>query len=159
MPYAAPAAVVAAPSAPQQLPDPATVQKQKEGYTAALDKQFADGANQVAAETKLRKDQLMAMAQQQKAQYQLQKEAELQAQNLLLDQQMNSQVMMLQEATMAQKAALEQQAAALTLEYNQKKAMEEMQAKQYAIQKQYYEAEVKLAQQYNTVANPRNAGA
>merc|ERR1712087_893099 len=102
----------------------------------------------IAGEAKIRKDQLMAVAQQQKAQFRLQKEAEQQAQNLILDQQMNSQLMMLQEAAMAQKAALEQQAAALTLEYQQKKAEEEMLAKQYQIQKQYYDAEVHLARQY-----------
>jgi len=143
--------VAAPPAAATQIPDPATVEKQKQGYAAALEKQFADGAAQIAQETKIRKDQLAAMAQQHKVQFKLQKEAEMQAQNLILDQQMNSQVMMVQEATMSQKAALEQQAAALTLEYNQKKAQEEMLAKQYQIQKQYYEAEVKLATQYNAV--------
>merc|ERR1719162_1964285 len=141
--------VLPGPPPPVNIPDPATVEKQKQGYAAALDKQFTDGSAQIGAETKARKDQLMAVAQQHKGQYRIQKEAEMQAQNLLLDQQMNSQVMMLQEATMAQKAALEQQAAALALEYNQKKAQEEMMAKAYAIQKQYYDAEMQLANKYH----------
>merc|ERR1712216_1035154 len=72
-------------------------------------------------------------------------------QNLLLDQQMNSQCMMLQEAAMQQKSVLEQQAAALTLEYQQKKAEEEMLFKQFEIQKQYYDAETKLAAQFQKV--------
>merc|ERR1712166_1018969 len=107
----------------------------------ALEKQYQDGAAAIAAEVRVRKEMLQETAKQQKAQYTLQVQSQLQAQNLLLDQQMNSQLMMLQEAAMAQKSALEQQAAALTLEYQQKKCEEEMLAKQFEIQKQYYEAE------------------
>merc|ERR1719272_2015511 len=94
---------------------------------------------------------LMETAKQQRAQYQLQVQSQLQSQNLLLDQQMNSQLMMFQEAAMAQKSALEQQACALTLEYQQKKAEEEMLQKQFEIQSQYYNAETKLAAQFQMV--------
>merc|ERR1712216_813894 len=77
-----------------------------------------------------RKEMLQEQAKQQKAQYTLQVQSQLQAQNLLLDQQMNSQLMMLQEAAMAE---------------------EEMLVKQFEIQKQYYDAETKLAAQYQKV--------
>merc|ERR1712138_184606 len=80
-----------------------------------------------------------------------------QAHNLLLDQQMNSQLMMLQEAHMAQRSALEQQAAALTLEYQQKKAEEELLQKQYEIQKQFVTAENKLATEYAKVTAEEQA--
>merc|ERR1712070_354313 len=100
---------------------------------------------------KVKKEMLNETAKQQKAQYQLQVQSQLQAQNLLLDQQMNSQLMMLQEAAMAQKSALEQQAAALTLEYQQKKAEEDMLQKQFQIQTDYYNAETKLAAQFQEV--------
>merc|ERR1719379_3360518 len=103
---------------------------------------------------KVKKEMLNETAKQQKAQFALQTQSQLQAQNLLLDQQMNSQLMMLQEAAMAQKTTLEQQAAALTLEYQQKKAEEEMLVKQYQIQKQYYDAEMKLAAQYQKITAP-----
>merc|ERR1711907_23424 len=86
-------------------------------------------------------------------QYKLQVESQLQAQNLMLDQQMK----MLQEAAMAQRSALEQQAAALTLEWQQKKAEEEMLKKQYEIQRQYVDAENKLATQFNKVAAEEQA--
>merc|ERR550537_1989441 len=54
---------------------------------------------------------------------------------------------MLQEAVMAQKMALEQQAAGLTLEFQQRKAQEVM-AREYQIQRQYYDVEQKLASVY-----------
>jgi hypothetical protein len=139
------------------IPDPETVERQKAGYAKALEKQFADGVAQISAETKAKKEAMIAAAEQNKAQYKLQKEAEMQGQHLLLEQQKNSQMMMLQETVMAQKSALEQQACALALEYQQKKAQEEMMAKQYEIQKQYYEAEAKLATQYAAVTQPRQA--
>merc|ERR1719327_2064967 len=94
---------------------------------------------------------LIATAQQQKQQFALQTKSQLDGQVLLLEQQMNSQLMMLQEAAMQQKTALEQQAAALTLEYQQKKAEEEMMFKQYEIQKNFFEAENKLATDFNKV--------
>merc|ERR1719272_1955710 len=139
------------------IPDPASIAKQKEGYAKALEKQYQDGAGAITAETKVKKEMLGEQAKQQKAQYQLQVQSQLQAQNLLLDQQMNSQLMMLQESAMAQRSALEQQAAALTLEYQQKKCEEEMLQKQYEIQSQFYAAETKLAEQYQKVTQDEQA--
>merc|ERR1719316_253109 len=147
------AAAVAGPPEPltKGIPDPASIKSQQDAYAKALEKQYQDGAAAIAAETKVKKEMLNETAKQQKAQYQLQVQSQLQAQNLLLDQQMNSQLMMLQESAMAQRSALEQQAAALTLEWQQKKAEEEMLKKQYEIQRQYCEAENKLATQFNQV--------
>merc|ERR1712176_1228885 len=86
--YVAPPPTYAAPpmamptyaAPPPAIPDPETVKKQKAAYEAGIQKQFTDGVAQIAGETKVRKDQLMAMAQQQKAAYKYQKEAEMQAQ-------------------------------------------------------------------------------
>jgi len=153
---AAPAVVTQAVAGPPPpltvgIPDPATIESQKDGYAKALAKQFSDGSVAIAEETRVKKAMLIETAKEQKALYEAQAKAQLQGQMLLLDQQQNSQLMMLQEAAMAQKSALEQQAAALTLEYQQKKAEEEMMAKQYEIQKAYYEAEIKLQAQYQKV--------
>jgi len=157
--YVAPAvAQVAQPvSLTQGIPDPATIKKQQDGYAKALEKQFQDGITAIGAEKELKKKMIAEQAAQQKAQYQLQVQSQLQGQNLLLDQQMNSQMMMLQESAMAQRSALEQQAAALTLEYQQKKCEEEMLQKQYEIQSQFYAAETKLAEQYQKVTQDEQA--
>jgi hypothetical protein len=141
----------------QGIPNPAVIQSQKDGYAKALEKQYQDGASAIAQEVKVRKEMIQEQSKQQKAQYSLQVQSQLQAQNLLLDQQMNSQMMMLQEAAMSQKSALEQQAAALTLEFQQKKAEEEMLVKMYEIQKKYDDAETKLAAQYQQVIQQEGA--
>merc|ERR1719506_85176 len=156
---AAPQQAVAGPpvALTEGIPDPASIKSQQDAYAKALEKQYQDGAAAIAQETKVKKEMLGEQAKQQKAQYQLQVQSQLQAQNLLLDQQMNSQLMMLQEAAMAQKSALEQQAAALTLEWQQKKAEEDMLQKQYEIQKQYYDAETKLAAQFQKVTQQEQA--
>merc|ERR1719261_313836 len=70
----------------QGIPNPATIQSQKDGYAKALEKQYQDGAAAIAAEVKVRKEMLQEQAKQQKAQYKLQVESQLQAQNSLLDQ-------------------------------------------------------------------------
>ena len=128
--YVAAPAMAAAPAAPQDLlagiPDPKTIEQQKAGYAQGLEKQYVDGAAAIKQETALKQKMLADQATAQKEQYKLQVESQLQAQNLMLDQQMNSQMMMLQESHMTQRSALEQQAAALTLEYQQKKAEEEI---------------------------------
>merc|ERR1719287_246529 len=124
------AAPVAAPAAPanflEGIPDPKTIEQQRAGYEQGLQKQYTDGAAAIKQETALKI-------------------------KMLQDQAMNSQMMMLQESAMAQRSALEQQAAALTLEYQQKKAEEEMLKKQYEIQKNFCEAENKLATDFNKV--------
>merc|ERR1712107_857656 len=50
---------------------------------------------------------------------------------------------MLQQAAQQQKSALEHQANALLLEYNQKKAQEDLLFQQYQFQKQHYEIQLK----------------
>merc|ERR1711865_678477 len=150
---AAPVMVAAGPPADLTIgiPNPKNIEAQRENYSKALQKQFDDGLKTIEAEGRLKKESLQEQSKQQKAQYELQVQSQTQAQVLLLDQQMNSQSMMLQEAAMQQKSVLEQQAAALTLEYQQKKAEEEMLQKQFEIQSNYYVAETKLAEQFQKV--------
>merc|ERR1712028_323911 len=91
------------------IPTPAQIQTQKDGYAKALEKQYQDGAAAIAAEVKVRKEMLGEQAKQQKAQYTLQVQSQLQAQNLLLDQQMTQTVMaapqMMYAAPMTQTAS------------------------------------------------------
>merc|ERR1719487_89405 len=141
----------------QGLPDPATIESQRKGFAAGLDKQLADGTTTIQSEKTLKKKMLSEQADMQKNQYATQVNAQLQAQNLALEQQMNVQLTQLQEAHMAQRSALEQQAAALTLEYQQKKAEEEMLKKQYEIQKQFFDAETKLANQFQQEVSKEQA--
>merc|ERR1719265_857610 len=72
------------------IPNPQTIEAQRVNYAKALDKQYADGNKAIEEEKKVKMQMLVEQAKQQKAQQRLQVESQTQAQNLLLDQQMNS---------------------------------------------------------------------
>jgi len=136
------------PKLTEGMPDPGSVESQKQAYSKSIEAQLRQETGQLAQRNQAQKQALAQMVQQQKAQYNLQMDQYLQQQAMAVDQQANAEMMMLQEAAMAQKMALEQQAAGLTLEYQQRKAQEEMMAREYQIQRQYFDAEQKLAAQY-----------
>lgn len=144
---------VAAPGMPPPkltdgMPDPSSVESQKNAYSKKIEASLRHETSMLAQRNQAQKQSLAQMVQSQKAQYNLQMDQYLQQQAMAVDQQANAEMMMLQEAATAQKMALEQQAAGLTLEYQQRKAQEEMMAREYQIQKQYFDAEQKLAAQY-----------
>merc|ERR1719181_2342732 len=92
------------------------------------------------------------MGDQQKRQFGLQVDQNIKAKELELVQQHNHQLLMLQQAAQQQKVALEQQANALLIEYNQRKATEDLSSQMFqfedAAQKAHrkYQEEIKNLQ-------------
>merc|ERR1711933_43199 len=74
-------------------------------------------------------------------------ESTYQREAMMVDQQANAQLMRLQERAAEYKMVLEQQASALKMEYAEKKSLEDMQMRQYEIQKSYYDSQRSLYQQ------------
>jgi len=156
MPQGLPAAggSIAAAGAPQkEIPTPDTVAAQKSAYKSALDKQFAQALAQIENERETKKVMLRNQAQQQKDQYGLQARSQLEAKKLELDTRLNTQLATLQETAMQHRKVLEEKAAALTLDYQQKKANEELLVKQYQIQKQFVDTERGLMQEFQQKQN------
>jgi hypothetical protein len=118
------------------MPDPQAIARQKDGYLKALDDEFNQGSNSLAAQIQARKQQLTDVAAQRKAEYNATVEREMQAQHCALDQQYNQQLIMLQQHAAHQKSALEQQALKLTMEYQQKANMEQMRQQQFEMARQ-----------------------
>merc|ERR1712032_1030483 len=81
---------------------------------------------------------------QYKNEYHTSGESSYQREAMMVDQQANAQLMRLQERAAEYKMVLEQQSSALKMEYAEKKSMEDMQMRQYEIQKQYYESQRSL---------------
>merc|ERR1712032_842045 len=81
---------------------------------------------------------------QYKNEYHTSGESNYQREAMMVDQQANAQLMRLQERAAEYKMVLEQQSSALKMEYAEKKSMEDMQMRQYEIQKQYYESQRSL---------------
>lgn len=142
---------ITAGSLTQGFPDPACIEEQKQAYSKSLDMQFEHGTKSLHMQNDERKRLLHQAAEQRKQSLVLKVEQEMRLHEMLLDEQTNQALMGLKKAALDQRAALEQQAAALTLEYQQRKMHEEFAATQAQMQKQYAENQAKLqseAQKY-----------
>jgi len=128
------------------IPDPAAVQRQKEGYARSLEDQLRKGVEVLAATHKQQTDLLHAPANQEKHRYNIALDQQVKQRELELSQQYNEQLMRLQQTAQVQRADLEQQACGLTLQYQQGKVQEEYIAQQQGIQKQHIEAQSRLDQ-------------
>merc|ERR1719401_2548068 len=139
------------PAQPQSLtsgiPDPKTIEHQKHAYYKALDQQLQQAINGVMQRNMQYKQMIDAYAKQYKNEYHTSGESSYQREAMMVDQQTNSQMMLLQERAAEYKMVLEQQASALKMEYAEKKSLEDMQMRQYEIQKSYYDSQRSLYQQ------------
>merc|ERR1712032_1777176 len=90
------------------------------------------------------KQMLMMRSQQEKAQSHLTIDQYATYGNMYVDDQTLAEVAYLQAESAQHRQILEQQASALSLEYNQRKAQEDMMMRQYQIQRQYYDNSQKL---------------
>merc|ERR1712037_1084772 len=126
------------------IPDPRSIEHQKQMYYKALDQQLQQAINGVMQQNMQYKQMIDLYAKQYKNEYHTSGESTYQREAMMVDQQANSQLMRLQERAAEYKMVLEQQASALKMEYSEKKSMEDMQMRQYEIQKQYYESQRSL---------------
>jgi len=133
---------------PREIPTPGTVSAQKTAYKTALDKQYQQALSKIELERDTKKQQLRQVAQQQKDQFSLQSRSQLEGKKLELDTALNGQLIMLQETAIQHRKVLEEKAAALTLDFQTKKANEDLMLKQYQIQKQFVDNERQLNVEY-----------
>merc|ERR1719382_1971688 len=126
------------------LPDPASIDHQKHQYSRAIDLELQKEAQQVQARAQQQKQMLMMRSQQEKAESYVTIDQYATYGNMYVDDQTLSEVAFLQAESAQHRQVLEQQASALSLEYNQRKAQEDMMMKQYQIQRQYYDNSTRL---------------
>jgi hypothetical protein len=143
----------------QGLPDPKAVEQQREQYMKTLDEQLKQGAEVLNAQLKQQQECLLRMGDQEKRQFGLQVDQRIKHQELELVQQHNQQLLMLQQAAQQQKAALEQQANALLLEYNQKKAAEDLASQMFKFEADALEAHKRYDQEMRALKNAQVIGA
>jgi len=135
------------PPTPVELPDPETVRRQKDQHAKNLEEQLQQAVEQLGEQHRQHTELLHATANQEKHRYNLAMDQKVKQQELFLSQQYNEQLMRLQQAAQAQRAGLEKQACSLILEYQQKKVQEEFVAQQVGIQRQHWDAQVKLSEE------------
>merc|ERR1740129_946696 len=126
------------------IPDPASIEHQKQQYSRAIDAEQQKEAQQIMAMAQQQKQMLMRQSQQEKAQSYVTIDQYATYGNSYVEEQTLAEVAYLQAESAQHRQALEQQASALALEYNQRKAQEDMMMRQHQIQKQYYENSQRL---------------
>jgi len=135
----------------QGMPEPALLEKEKAAYNQALQAQLKKQTDAVLAESAIKKKMLEQQATTQRAEFALQLEERFKMSCLQVDQEANQLCNGLREAAITQQTALEERAAIQIAAYNKKKAMEDFSIKSYEVQKQWFEKETALTQQYQAV--------
>jgi hypothetical protein len=141
------------------LPDPSEIDTQRSAYMKSLDEQLKQGAEVLNQQLKQQQDYLLKMGDQQKRQFGLQVDQNNKNRELELVQQHNHQLLMLQQAAQQQKVALEQQANALLIEYNQKKATEDLASQMYQFENDAHDAHAKYETEIKSLQQQQMIGA
>merc|ERR1719263_126824 len=133
------------------LVPPPKVQQEAAAYHKAIDGQLSKQSSAVYEEAKIKQAMMAQQAKTQIEQYRLQVEEKLAMDCLRCDQDALTQVNGLKEAAILQQTGCEERAAIATADFNKKKAMEDMALQSYSLQKKWYEQEMKLAADYESV--------
>merc|ERR1719223_783019 len=144
--------VPAAPMAPQKLtigiPTPEQIAQQKNGYSAALDKQLKEAIETVQKETAIEKQMIQFTAEKTIALYNMQVDEKLTEAQALADEQATFALLELNKAKVERGLQLSNQANGLMMDYQMKAIQTELAQKQYEFQQTYVKAEGALEQQY-----------
>jgi hypothetical protein len=133
------------------LVPPAKVEAERLGYEKALQTQLDKQIKASEEEAVIKKAMLEQTAKTQMAQYQLQIDENYKMACLQVDQEAQNMINGLKEAAIQQQTAREETAAIAVADYNKKKALEDMAAKSYQLQKTWYDNEMRLTAEYQKV--------
>jgi len=145
----APVAMPLVPPAPvgkltEGFPDPQCLSKQKDDYAKSIDDQLKENEKSLEAQVKQQKELLHQNAEKQKAQYLLAVDQQVKQQELLMSQKYNEQLLWLQQDAQQKRVSLQRQVSTLEMEYRHRKTQEDYMQQSYQIQKDNYDAQVKL---------------
>lgn len=142
-----------APVGMKEIPNPSTVDAQKSACKQELEKQFKEAIVQIEGQREATKNMLRQSAQRQKDQFTLQAGQQLEAKKAHLDHNLNQQILKIQEAAMQHRRMLEEKAAAVTLDYQHRKAHEDLLMQQYQLQQQFMNNGRRLEKEFRGMAN------
>lgn len=131
---------------------PELLEKEKLAYHRALERQLAKESEAVTQEGELQKAMVEMQAKNQIAQFTLQVEEQLKLQCMQIDNGTANRTAALMEAAVTQRTMVDEKSAIATMEFQKKKAKEDMAQRNYLLQKQFHEAEVKMMAEFRQVA-------
>jgi hypothetical protein len=124
------------------LPDPGAIAQQRESYLKALEEQERQAIAVLEQQRAQQVALLRAQGDQQKQKFFLEVNQQVNQNDIVLTQQHSEQMMILNQQYSQQRGTLENQANALIMEYQQKKAQEDMLMQQYQLQIDQFNAQV-----------------
>lgn len=125
------------------LPDPESIAKQREQYLKALEEQERQAIAVLEQQRAQQVGLLRAQGDQQKKKFFLEVNQQVSQNDIVLTQQHSEQMMVLNQQYSQQRGILENQANTLIMEYQQKKAQEDMLMRQYQLQVEQFGAQQK----------------
>jgi len=125
------------------IPDPQGIEQQKADYNKGLDDQLMACMTSLSKQLAEQTAQIHEVGNQQKRQYAAHVDVQVKAKEAELLVQHDQRLLLLQQASAGQKGALEQQATALSLDYAQKKSVEDLRVQKYRFEKEQYDAKLK----------------
>jgi len=125
------------------IPDPSAIAKQREAYLKALEEQERQAIAVLEQQRAQQVSLLRAQGDQQKQKFNLEVSQQVQQNDIVLTQQHSEQMMVLNQQYSQQRGILENQANTLIMEYQQKKAQEDMMMQQYQLQIDQFNAQQK----------------
>jgi len=125
------------------LPDPESIETQKKAYAQGLQIQSSEAESMMEQQLKAQVAHIWSQANAEKHTYNVELDQQKGQKILGLTAQFNQQKMQLREAAQTQKVLLEQQSSALTLEYQSRKAHQDLLMSHHEAQKRHYAEQVK----------------
>merc|ERR1719424_2161037 len=125
------------------LPDPFSIAKQRESYLKALEEQERQAIAVLEQQRAQQVSLLRAQGDQQKKKFILEVNQQVSQNDIVLTQQHSEQMMVLNQQYSQQRGILENQANTHIMEYQQKKAQEDMMMQQYQLQVEQHNAQLK----------------
>jgi len=129
---------------------PEDVAVQKEQFRKSVEEQQRQGEEALAQQLSQQKDYVRLQAEQQKALAHGRWDQQLRAEEMAAVQDYHQQMARLQDVARQQKLALQKQASQLVMEYNARRAQQEINQRQYEVQLQQWEAQHQAQEQRHT---------
>jgi len=123
---------------------------QKEQFRKSVEEQQRQGEEALAQQLSQQKDYVRLQAEQQKALAHGRWDQQLRAEEMAAVQDYHQQMARLQDVARQQKLALQKQASQLVMEYNARRAQQEINQRQYEVQLQQWEAQHQAQEQRHT---------
>lgn len=136
----------------QGIPNPQSIENQKQSHHKTLDDQHVNSVNIMKMQLDHQIEQIRQQSEAQKQHYNLQLDQQTGTQKISLTHQYNKQLMQLREAAHVQKNMLEQQSSSLILDYHTKTAHQDLKVARYDAQKKHYETQMAAHSQQQSAA-------